>query len=178
MFTYLISSYWSDQNNVIIACDVHIYVQCYKYKTYQVFQSSIAKLSSSSLSLSYWFLLSSLFNCFSITLSVWRKSMACINQLKLFTVICFRIVWNPPSQAFSCSHAYMLLLDTITNELFIEYSPECWMHVYNEVAHSYPVQQSQGLAETHWVEQDYTMCDIDSLLYDDWYNGMNPLWIV
>ena len=23
-----------------------------------------------------------------------------------------------------------------------------------------------------------TMCDIDSLLYNDWYNGMNPLWIV
>ena len=119
-----------------------------------------------------------LIQLFLITLFVWRKTMACINQLKLLTVICFRIVWNPPSQAFSCSHAYMLLLDTITNKLFIEYSPECWMHIYNEVAHSYHFQQSQGLAETHWVEQDYTMCGINSLLYNDWYNGMNPLWIV
>jgi hypothetical protein len=48
--------------------------------------------------------------------------MACKNQLKLSTVICFRIVWYPSTYAFNCSHAYALPLATITvNEPLINH---------------------------------------------------------
>jgi hypothetical protein len=56
--------------------------------------------------------ISSLLFCFSVCLlithSVWRNSIVCNNQLKLPTVILFRMVWNPPTHAFNCSHAYTI----------------------------------------------------------------------